>query len=221
MYTWTRSVWTGVPHTSATTRVANGEPMRATYAAAERGHRDAGRCHAVVVPVCQDIDVLRLFLDSLVETVEESTQIIAVNDGSGEAAQELLHERLSAVKAVRDDVTYEILWHDRPEGCARSINEALRLAAGRYVYLVDSDLMLLPGWQSGLRATLDSADTVGMTGAVLLYPQTGGIQHCGIAFTASLGRHLLLNGRPETLPAGRYEVQAVVFALFAMKRSVL
>src|SRR3954454_7134670 len=86
-------------------RVGNGESMYATDVAVPPDHPETGPDHTIVVPVCQNIDILRLFLDSLAETVEEHTEIIVVNDGSGEAAHELLHERLSAVKAIRDDVT--------------------------------------------------------------------------------------------------------------------
>jgi hypothetical protein len=88
------------------------------------------------------------------------------------------------------------------------------------VFLVDSDIILTPGWQSAMRASLDNGQDVGMTGAVLLYPQTGGIQHCGVAFTESMGRHLFLNADPAVLPDRRYPAQLVVFALFAMKRRV-
>lgn len=173
----------------------------------------------VVIPVHQELSVLRIFLDSLVGTLESDTQLLVVNDGSGADAQLLLEDRLTPLKDSSIDV--EILRHDTPLGCAASINEALRLARGDYVYLVDSDLILQSGWQSGMRATLDSDESVGMTGGVLLYPQTGGIQHCGVTFTESVGRHLLLNARPDALPQGRYPVQLVVFALFAMERRVL
>ena len=173
----------------------------------------------VVIPVHQEISILRIFLDSLVRTLETDTQLLVVNDGSGADVQRLLEERL--VPLTKNGIIVEIIQHENPLGCAASINEALRLTLGDYVYLVDSDVILEPGWQSGMRATLESDETVGMTGGVLVYPQTGGLQHCGVTFTDSVGRHLLLNARPSALPRSRYPVQLVVFALFAMKRQVL
>ncbi|MFD9498141.1 glycosyltransferase family 2 protein [Streptomyces sp. NPDC060035] len=173
----------------------------------------------VVIPVHQELSVLRIFLDSLVDTLEPETQLVVVNDGSGGGVQILLEERLTPLKDK--GITTEIIQHVHPLGCAASINEALALALGDYVYLVDSDLILKPGWQSRMRATLESDEKAGMTGGVLLYPQTGGVQHCGVTFTESVGRHLLLNSRPSALPQEPYPVQLVVFALFAMKRQVL
>lgn len=175
----------------------------------------------VVVPVYQAPAVLRVFLESLVASLEPDTQLVVVNDGSGGAAQLLLEECLLPLKEKSAGITVDIIWHEWPKGCAASINEALRRATGDYVYLVDSDLILTQGWQAGLRATLDSDASVGMAGAVLLYPQTGGIQHCGVTFTESLGRHLMLNALPSTLPSEPFPVQLVVFALFAMTRQVL
>ncbi|MDX5568167.1 glycosyltransferase family 2 protein [Streptomyces sp. ID05-04B] len=175
--------------------------------------------NTVVIPVHQELSVLRIFLDSLVRTLESDTQLLVVNDGSGAAVQTFLEERLFPLK--ESGVVVEIIQHEDPFGCAASINEALPLALGDYVYLIDSDIILEPEWQSRMRATLESDESVGMTGGVLVYPQTGGIQHCGVTFTDSVGRHLLLNARPSALPHDRYPVQLVVFALFAMKRQVL
>ncbi|WP_159083243.1 glycosyltransferase family 2 protein [Streptomyces sp. P3] len=175
--------------------------------------------NTVVIPVHQELSVLRIFLDSLVRTLESDTQLLVVNDGSGAAVQTFLEERLFPLK--ESGVVVEIIQHEDPFGCAASINEALPLVLGDYVYLIDSDIILEPEWQSRMRATLESDESVGMTGGVLVYPQTGGIQHCGVTFTDSVGRHLLLNARPSALPHDRYPVQLVVFALFAMKRQVL
>ena len=175
--------------------------------------------NTVVIPVHQELSVLRIFLDSLVRTLESDTQLLVINDGSGAPVQILLEERLIPLK--ENGVVVEIIQHEDPLGCAASINEALRLALGDYVYLVDSDIILEPEWQLRMRATLRSDESVGMTGGVLVYPQTGGIQHCGVTFTESVGRHLLLNARPDALPHDRYPVQLVVFALFAMERQVL
>jgi O-antigen biosynthesis protein len=174
----------------------------------------------VIIPVLQDPAILRLFLESLSQTLEPSTQVIFINDGSGQVTQELLEEHLILLKAEDHEITVDIVPHVNPKGCASSINDALRMAAGNVIYTLDSDLILSPGWQSTMRQTLIRDESIGMTGGVLLYPQTGGIQHCGVAFTDSTARHLHLNAEPRVLLDSPYEVQLVVFALFAMKREV-
>lgn len=173
--------------------------------------------HTVIVPVNQDYAILNLFTDSLLRTVSPSTQIIFINDGSGAAVKQHLHKLQAECK---DGVTIEILEHDYPLGCSVSINRALRIAQGETIYFLDSDTMLNHGWQAMMSETLNSNSQIGMVGGVLLYPQTGGIQHCGIAFTDAIGRHLFLNASPSDIPQHTFSVQLVVFAMFGMKREV-
>lgn len=153
--------------------------------------------YTIIVPVNQDYNILNLFTDSLLRTVSPSTQIIFINDGSGSA----VFQHLDKLKQeVREGVTIEILQHDFPLGCAVSINSALSLAKGEYIFFLDSDTILQPNWQPMMKETLDSDITIGMIGGVLLYPQTGGVQHCGIAFADTIGRHLFLNASPDDIP---------------------
>ncbi|ANY68410.1 hypothetical protein BBD42_19495 [Paenibacillus sp. BIHB 4019] len=173
--------------------------------------------HTVIVPVNQDYNILNLFTDSLLRTVSPSTQIIFINDGSGTAVRQHLDKLQSECK---EGVTVEILQHDYPLGCAVSINSALKIAQGQYIYFLDSDTILNHNWQQLMSETLDSSDEIGMAGGVLLYPQTGGVQHCGIAFADTIGRHLFLNASPMDIPKQTFSVQLVIFAMFGMKREV-
>lgn len=173
--------------------------------------------YTIIVPVNQDYNILNLFTDSLLRTVVPSTQIIFINDGSGSA----VFQHLDKLKQeVGEGVTIDILQHDFPLGCAVSINSALNLAKGEYIFFLDSDTILQPHWQTMMKETLDTDITIGMIGGVLLYPQTGGVQHCGIAFADSIGRHLFLNASPDDIPKETFSVQLVVFAMFGMKREV-
>ncbi|OPH59947.1 hypothetical protein BC351_18665 [Paenibacillus ferrarius] len=173
--------------------------------------------HSIVVPVNQDFNILTLFTESLMKSIGPSSQIIFINDGSGPKVQELL-ERLQ--REAPAGVKIEIIRHEYPRGCAVSINEALSTVEGDYIHLLDSDIILNPNWQEKMEATLNSSPTIGMAGGVLLYPQTGGIQHCGITFADTIGRHLFLNATLEDIPREIFEVQMVVFAMFTMKREV-
>ncbi|WP_171686417.1 glycosyltransferase family 2 protein [Paenibacillus planticolens] len=173
--------------------------------------------HSIVVPVNQDFNILTLFTESLMKSVCPSTQIIFINDGSGQKVQELL-ERLQ--REAPAGVAVEIIRHEYPRGCAVSINEALSTVTGDYIYFLDSDIILNLKFQEQMEATLNSSPTIGMAGGVLLYPQTGGIQHCGITFADTIGRHLFLNATLEDIPQEIFNVQMVVFAMFAMKREV-
>lgn len=47
---------------------------------------------SIIVPVFQTPSILKIFLDSLSNTIKFQTQIIFINDGSGNAISELLHQ---------------------------------------------------------------------------------------------------------------------------------
>ncbi|WP_190344238.1 glycosyltransferase family 2 protein [Streptomyces venezuelae] len=176
---------------------------------------------SVIVPIFQSQTVLSIFLSSLKRTVEPDTQLILVNDGSGAEAAELIEEFARTVKSERAGaVTVDTLHNKSPRGCGQALNQGLEIADGEYVFFIDSDLILQPGWQSGMQRTLSEHPDAGMTAGVLLYPQTGGVQHCGITFSETLGRHLYLNARTADLPSSRYTVQLAAFAMFAMTREV-
>ncbi|MEV6398078.1 glycosyltransferase [Streptomyces sp. NPDC051907] len=176
---------------------------------------------SIIVPVYQSPAVLSLFLESLRLTVEPETELILINDGSGPEVGELIEEFARTLKTERlGAVTVEIVHNANPRGCGQALNQGLSRAEGDHIFFVDSDLILASNWQSGMLRTLHDHPEAGMTAGVLLYPHTGGVQHCGISFSETLGRHLYLNARPADLPDAPYAVQLAAFALFAMTRQV-
>lgn len=172
----------------------------------------------VVIPVLQSTEILSLFLDSFWKTVCEGTQVIFVNDGSGQGVQGML-ERCKAHTPRGLDLN--LISHERSLGTAISINQALRIATGDIICLLDSDVILCEGWQTAMLSTFEVRPQTGAAGATLLYPQSGGVQHCGLVFSEDIARHLFLNSLPDVVPSEVYTVQAVVFALCAMPRHVM
>jgi GT2 family glycosyltransferase len=176
---------------------------------------------SVIVPIFQSQTVLTLFLSSMRLTVEPGTQLILVNDGSGTEVGELIEEFARTIKSERPGaVTVTTVHNQSPRGCGQALNQGLAIADGDHFFFADSDLILEAGWQSGMLRTLSDYPDAGMTAGVLLYPQTGGVQHCGISFGETLGRHLYLNARTADLPGSPYTVPLAAFALFAMTRQV-
>ena len=77
---------------------------------------------SIIVPVFQTPSILKIFLDSLSNTIKFQTQIIFINDGSGNAISELLHQ-FSLSHSSFCNIT--IIEHQYSLGCSKSINEAL------------------------------------------------------------------------------------------------
>jgi GT2 family glycosyltransferase len=171
---------------------------------------------SIIVPVFQDSAILNIFLNSLWQTIEVPSQVVLLNDGSGRDIDELID---SYRRRVPSEIDAERHSWPHTRGCAHTLNAGLKLAVGEIVIFADSDLILTNGWQTAL---LDAVrcPNVGSAGALLIYPQTGGVQHCGIAFSEDIGRHLFLNASPDDVPQGTFTVQSVVFALCAIPRFV-
>ena len=172
----------------------------------------------VVVRTNQELAIFHLFLDSLWSTIVPGTHLIFVDDGSEYAVQKLV-ERSKPETLSRCTVSYER--NETPRGCGACINQILDGLEGDKIFIVDSDLILLAGWQTRMSALLDSDDLIGATGACLLYPQTGGVQHAGIAFSEDIGRHLFLNSRSCWIGTEPIDVQVVVFALCCLSRKAV
>lgn len=172
----------------------------------------------IIVPVYQEAHIFQMFYESLRVSIKYQTQIIFINDNSGMEVGDFLQEIVAKPPVL---CAVKVIVHTQSKGCAKCINEAVPYILGTYTVFLDSDTILPKNWQE---LTLQTASLPGIDciGAVLLYPQTGGIQSCGIAYTQSLGRHLFLNSKPDRLDKyGIYEVQATVFAFFVVPTLIL
>jgi len=174
--------------------------------------------YSIIIPVFQELNILSLCLEALFDSLEYYTQIIIIDDGSPLQVRNYLRN-LNQKNTKKYSV--EIIYHDYSRGSSVCINEAFQLVKSPYTLLLDSDTIVNQQWQSRLNEYfLD--ENIGCIGAVLLYPQTGGIQNCGITYTNSRGRHLLLNASPEILDnLPLYEVQSTIFAFCVIKTDVI
>lgn len=176
-----------------------------------------------IIPVFQTPKILQLFLDSLARTLTQDTDLIFVNDGSGHCVQELLEIFCREISHERPGSRVVILKNEISRGSVSAVNAALRQVDEicDYVVFLDSDTILQGRWQDQLLASF-TEEEIGAVGGMLLYPQSGGIQCCGLTYCGSAGRHLYLNANPNALGlAAPFEVQATVFAFFCIRRSVI
>lgn len=171
---------------------------------------------SVIIPVYQEYNIFRIFWDSLVKTIKYHTEIYIINDASPQNTSEF-------IRHIHDSDLIHLFKfeHTQSEGSVKCINEVLPNVFGDYVVLMDSDIILTDGWQDSVIQTM-ADESVGGMGCVLIYPQTGGIQSCGLTYTEATGRHLFLNNFPSVLDdKSVYEVQSTVFAFFATRTNII
>lgn len=171
----------------------------------------------IIIPVFQQLNIFDLFITSLLKSIEYSTQIILIDDNSPRDVADKIKD-LSLYSSEK--VCIEFIHHEYNYGSSKCINEALPMIKGEIVTIIDSDTIISEGWQSVIIDTLKD-DKIGGIGAVLLYPQTNGVQCCGITYTYGTGRHFMLNASPQNLCDHIYEVQATIFAFFVTTADVI
>ena len=173
---------------------------------------------SIIVPIWQDIRILQLFLNSLNETITLPTQFIFINDGVGVVTTAVVE---GFFKELASNCTYELIQHESPKGAGASINEGFNIATGEIITILDSDVILFNEWQLVVQNHFNKFPECGVLGAKLLYPQSGGIQHCGLAFTEDLGRHLYLNAEMNGCDEEVLKLQSVIFAFCNFREEVI
>jgi len=97
-----------------------------------------------------------------------SFELIVADNVSTDLTQEVLEHR--------NDIRY--IRHPENLGFLRSCNRAARFARGEFVFLLNNDTLVAPGWLDELYAQFFLHDNVGMTGSKLIYPD-GRLQEAG------------------------------------------
>lgn len=170
------------------------------------------------MPVFQTKPIFSLCIQSLLQTLNFPTELILINDGSNFDCEQYIIENYN----VPDTLELHYIYHQFSIGCPKSINQGLKFVVeNTYVVFADSDIIFAPDWQCIAVNSLQDR-TIGAVSGLFLYPQSGGIQCCGIAYQNFSAKHIYLNNKPENLSlAPLFDVQASIFAFMAMRSEVI
>jgi GT2 family glycosyltransferase/glycosyltransferase involved in cell wall biosynthesis len=128
-----------------------------------------------IIPVHNQLAHTRACLDSLRSSLptDLTFEIIIVDDASTDETRSFLKE-LAPPHAV--------LRNEQNQGYAVSNNRAARIARGRFLALLNNDLVLQPGWLEPMLAAFGAVSRPGVVGNVQLHPATLRLDHAGIVF---------------------------------------
>jgi N-acetylglucosaminyl-diphospho-decaprenol L-rhamnosyltransferase len=172
-------------------------------------------------------ELLEACLESLYrESGSVAMEVFVVDNGSSDGSAEMIRRRFPETRLVLNTTN---------EGFARPNNAAIRRSAGRYLFLLNSDTVVLPGAIGALVAFLDGHPGAGACGPRLRYPD-GRQQHsvrgfptifthfCDMLFLDRLFPRSRFVGRGEM----RYfnydltqEVDHITAAAFLVRRKVV
>ncbi|HLP24912.1 MAG TPA: glycosyltransferase family 2 protein [Acidobacteriota bacterium] len=136
-------------------------------------------------------------------------EIIFVDDGSTDGTREWLTTLAAPARSILNEKNL---------GFAGACNRAAAAATGDFLFFLNNDLVLLPGWFEPMHTLLTGAD-VALVGNVQLNARTSTLDHAGVRFDAK--------GKPEHDHArpflarlrGWREVPAVTGACFGIRRA--
>jgi O-antigen biosynthesis protein len=124
---------------------------------------------ALVIPVYEQHLLTYTCLRSIADTtVGIAIEVIVVDDASPTAAEMALPD-VTGVRFIRNQ---------RNQGFLKNCNLAAREARGRYVAILNNDIILQPGWLASMLRVFDEQENTGLVGAKLVYPD-GTLQEAG------------------------------------------
>ena len=128
-----------------------------------------------IIPLYNCLPLTQAMVASLQATLPPSLdhEIILVDDGSTDGTRAWL-----ATLAP----PFRVLLNERNLGYAAANNRAASLATGKFLVLLNNDLVLQPGWLEPMLAAYDRHPRAGIVGNIQLDARSGIVDHAGMVF---------------------------------------
>jgi GT2 family glycosyltransferase len=149
---------------------------------------------SVVIVSWNTRDILRGCLRSVFEqTKEASFEVFVVDNNSRDGSADMVREEFPTVKLIENA---------QNRGFAAANNQALRLASGRYMLLLNPDTLILDDAISRCVQYADLHSDVGVVGCQVLEDENR-ISNTGFSFPTPWNEFLALSGLSRTFPRSR------------------
>lgn len=151
-------------------------------------------------------------LNDILVTVVDNASTDATADACEPRGRALFGERFASLRLPEN------------AGFSAACNRGAAASEAPLVFFLNNDALLTPGFLTPLLGAFD-ADAGGRLGAVgplLLYPDSGRVQHLGVAFGPDLSVEHLFENFPADHPAvqGRRDFQAITAAAMLMPKAL-
>ena len=116
---------------------------------------------SVVVLTCNQIEYTRKCVDSLFRYTDFPFEFIVIDNGSRDGTVKYL-EKL--VEYNLTEVELKIIKNKNNLGFAKGINQGLAVARGKYILLMNNDIIVTPGWLNKLIEAIERKPGIGIVG---------------------------------------------------------
>lgn len=115
---------------------------------------------SIVIPTFNQIELLKLCINSIIENTNPAYEIIVVDNASTDGTASYLQQ-------LGGQVRHRVL--DNNRGFAGAINIGMMMAKGRTILLLNNDTLVTTNWLDNLLVCLYSDESIGMVGPVTNY----------------------------------------------------
>ena len=161
-----------------------------------------------IAPLYNCLPLTQAMLASLKATLPADLEheVIFVDDGSTDGTHDWLKNQGPPCRSFLNEKNL---------GFAGACNRGAKMARGEFLFFLNNDLVLLPGWLEPMLEVFERHADAGLVGNVQLNATTGAVDHAGLDFDVK-GKPTHLTARGLGLIAVR-QVVAVTGACFALR----
>lgn len=113
---------------------------------------------SIVILTFNRLDCTKACVESIRRNTREPHEIIFVDNGSKDGTVQWLKQ------FAKGDNRYSLIENRRNHGFARGCNQGIEASRGEYILLLNNDVVVTPGWLSGLVEGITAAPDIGIVG---------------------------------------------------------
>jgi GT2 family glycosyltransferase len=174
---------------------------------------------SVIIPVLNNWELTRNCLESLHEHSGEcrsAFEVIVVDNASSDATA----TELQGLGETLFGKNFQVLRFAENRNFGPACNAGAAAAKAPFLFFLNNDTLLTPGWTPPLLTALDADPALGAVGPLLLY-ENNTVQHLGVAFTLNTVSHLYRTFPADHPAVGRpRSLQALTAAALMLPRSL-